>query len=363
MNKLSAYLHVPFCRRKCAYCDFYSAPPADGAVSSYAKALAAQIRSSPQKGRALYTVYLGGGTPSLLSPDDFALIASSLRETFDLSACAEFTVECNPESVSPALVDRWLSYGVDRVSMGIQTFSDASLARLGRLHTAARAKEAYGKLRRCGVEKISLDLMAALPDQTGSDLEFDLNSMIALSPEHVSVYLLKIEPRTALGRAGVAEADEDLQREMYLTTHRRLTAAGFEHYEISNFAKPGFRALHNSHYWQGGEYLAFGPNASGFVDDVRFRIPADTAAFCAANGQVTPIVEEIVDREEGAREKILLGLRCSDGIPVSALSPEKQPLLQPLCRAGLATLSDDRFALTAEGFLVSDAVISQLMPE
>lgn len=311
----------------------------------------------------MYTVYVGGGTPSLLSPDDFDMIASALRETFDLTSCAEFTVECNPESVTPALADRWLSHGVDRVSMGVQTFSDAALARLGRLHTAARAEAAYGELRRCGVKKISLDLMAALPDQTISHLASDLDSMIALSPEHVSVYLLKIEPRSALGRLGVAEADEDLQREMYLTTHRRLTAAGFEHYEISNFAKPGCRALHNSHYWQGGEYLAFGPNASGFVDGVRFRIPADTSAFCASNGQVSPIVEEIVNREEAAREKILLGLRCSDGIPVSAVSPEKQPLLSPLCRAGLATLSDGRFALTAEGFLVSDAVISQLMPE
>lgn len=311
----------------------------------------------------MYTVYVGGGTPSLLSPDDFDMIASALRETFDLTSCAEFTVECNPESVTPALADRWLSHGVDRVSMGVQTFSDAALARLGRLHTAARAEAAYGELRRCGVKKISLDLMAALPDQTISHLASDLDSMIALSPEHVSVYLLKIEPRSALGRLGVAEADEDLQREMYLTTHRRLTAAGFEHYEISNFAKPGCRALHNSHYWQGGEYLAFGPNASGFVDGVRFRIPADTSAFCASNGQVSPIVEEIVNREEAAREKILLGLRCSDGIPVSAVSPEKQPLLPSLCRAGLATLSDGRFALTAEGFLVSDAVISQLMPE
>lgn len=311
----------------------------------------------------MYTVYVGGGTPSLLSPDDFDMIASALRETFDLTSCAEFTVECNPESVTPALADRWLSHGVDRVSMGVQTFSDAALARLGRLHTAARAEEAYRELRRCGVKKISLDLMAALPDQTISHLASDLDSMIALSPEHVSVYLLKIEPRSALGRLGVAEADEDLQREMYLTAHRRLTAAGFEHYEISNFAKPGCRALHNSHYWQGGEYLAFGPNASGFVDGVRFRIPADTSAFCASNGQVSPIVEEIVDGEEAAREKILLGLRCSDGIPVSAVSPEKQPLLSPLCRAGLATLSDGRFALTAEGFLVSDAVISQLMPE
>lgn len=311
----------------------------------------------------MYTVYVGGGTPSLLSPDDFDMIASALRETFDLTSCAEFTVECNPESVTPALADCWLSHGVDRVSMGVQTFSDAALARLGRLHTAARAEAAYGELRRCGVKKISLDLMAALPDQTISHLASDLDSMIALSPEHVSVYLLKIEPRSALGRLGVAEADEDLQREMYLTTHRRLTAAGFEHYEISNFAKPGCRALHNSHYWQGGEYLAFGPNASGFVDGVRFRIPADTSAFCASNGQVSPIVEEIVNREEAAREKILLGLRCSDGIPVSAVSPEKQPLLPSLCRAGLATLSDGRFALTAEGFLVSDAVISQLMPE
>jgi len=363
MSDLSAYIHVPFCRRKCNYCDFYSAPPTDGAVSSYVRALCGQIRLSRAKGSALKTVYFGGGTPSLLSARDFERVSECLRETFDLSSCEEFTVECNPESVTLPLAEVWLRCGVDRVSMGIQSFSDDHLSRLGRLHDGKTAEDAFEILRRAGFGNISVDLMAALPGQTEEEFRTDLSRVLALGPEHVSVYLLKIEENSPFGLAKIAEADEELQRSLYLAAHRRLTEGGYEHYEISNFARPGYRSRHNSVYWTGGEYLAFGPGASGYYRSVRYRIPADTDGFCRSCGAVPEIVEETVDREEAEREAIFLGLRLSDGIDRNLIRSGKLPFAETLCRQGLAVLTENRFALTAEGFLVSDYVISELMPD
>ena len=360
-KSVSVYLHIPFCRRKCNYCDFYSSPTCLGEVSSYANALCNQIRSSQAKGETVHTVYFGGGTPSLLSEKDFSLIVAALNVTFDLSSCAEFTVECNPESVSPSLARTWLEQGVNRISMGVQTFSDAHLRSLGRLHTKARAEQAYRELRSVGFDNISLDLMAALPQQTVPELTDDLQRMIALSPEHLSVYLLKIEPGSVFGLKAVPEADEDLQRSMYLLTHDVLTRAGYEHYEISNFAKPGFRAKHNGVYWAGGEYLAFGAGAFGFYRGVRYHGPADTTAFCNKNGLLRPIVDEIVDAEESRREAVFLGLRLSEGIDRSLLPEGKKSFVETLCQHGYATLTDRRFALTAEGFLISDYVIRELL--
>lgn len=363
MSDLSAYIHIPFCRRKCNYCDFYSAPPIHGAVSSYARALASQIRNSAAAGEMLRTVYIGGGTPSLLSEEDFASLAEALQDTFDLSSCEEFTVECNPESVTPSLGATWRSFGVNRVSMGVQTFCDRQLRNLGRLHSADDAENAYYTLRKSGFDNISLDLMAALPDQTEEAFSLDLRNMLRLSPEHLSVYLLKIEPNSPFGKEGVAEADEEVQRAFYLMAHRMLTEGGYEHYEISNFARPGFRARHNSAYWQGKEYLAFGPGASGFFRGVRYRVPADTSLFCLQNGAVDPEIEEVVDEEEAKREGVMLGLRLSDGIDVSLIPQEKKSLVRTLCNQGLGVLTEDRFSLTAEGFLISDYVISELMPD
>lgn len=363
MNNLSAYIHIPFCRRKCNYCDFYSAPPTPGAVSSYAEALCRQIRQSEAMGASLKTVYFGGGTPSLLSGEEFSLIVTALRETFDLSACVEFTVECNPESVSAPLVQTWLLQGVNRVSMGVQTFSDRHLSRLARLHTASRAREAYWEMRAGGVQNISLDLMIALPEQTEAELLEDLQKVLSLSPEHLSVYLLKVEPNSSFGKTGVLELHEDVQRTMYLLADGVLSKGGYEHYEISNFARPGFRARHNNVYWTGGEYLGFGPGASGFYQGMRYHIPADTALFCEQKGRVSPCIDELVDARETLRERIMLGLRLSDGIDPALIPLEKNGFVRSLCKSGLAVLSEDRFALTPKGFLVSDQVISALLPE
>lgn len=361
MSDLSAYVHVPYCRRKCNYCSFYSTPPISGELSQYTESLCNQIRTSSYAGRALKTVYVGGGTPSLLSASDFRRIFSAFEDAFDLSSCEEITVECNPESITEALGETLLECGVNRISMGIQTFSPSALQLLGRLHSAEQGEAAYKMLRKVGFSNLSLDLMIALPGQTESDVAADLNRMIALSPEHLSVYLLSVDPDSAFGAMHVSEADEEVQRALYLLTHRTLTAAGYDHYEISNFARPGARALHNSRYWQGKEYLAFGPGAAGFVDGVRYRIPADRDAFCRLRGMVSPIVEDVLSAEGRQREAVFLGLRCSDGIPNSLISADKKPILERLLFDGLAIRKGDRISLTAEGFLVSDGIIGMLL--
>ena len=363
MNKLSVYIHVPFCRRKCNYCDFYSAPPSEGAVSSYAEALCSQIKNSEGRGERIRTVYFGGGTPSLLSSKDFRAITESLQRTFDCSYLEEFTVECNPESVSAELAEQWKKCGVNRVSMGVQSFSDPHLRRLGRLHSAEQAQRSYEILRRSGFQNISLDLMAALPGQTEAEFREDLSRMITLAPEHLSVYLLKIEPDSPFGRSGMTDADEEIQRSFYLIADDVLTNAGYEHYEISNFAKPGYRAIHNGVYWAGGEYLAFGPGASGFYRGVRYHIPADTDSFCSSHGLIPAVIDETVDVVERRKEAVFLGLRLKEGIDRSLIPPSKLSFLQDLCRAGCAVLTKDRFSLTANGFLISDYVISELFPE
>ncbi len=299
----------------------------------------------------------------MLSETEFFAIVSALKETFDLSSLTEFTVECNPESVTESLATVWKDCGVNRVSMGVQSFSDPHLKTLGRLHTAAEAEKAFHLLRKMGFDNVSLDLMAALPRQSEGELKDDLRKMIELSPEHLSVYLLKVEPGSSFGRSGVSEAGEDVQRRHYLLAHKMLTDAGYEHYEISNFAKPGRRARHNSVYWQGGEYLAFGPGAFGYVDGVRYSVPPDTEDFCRKAGLVPVVIEEEIDLEESLKEAVFLGLRLSDGVDISLIPSEKASFVQNLCKGGFATVSEGRLALTAEGFLISDYITASLLPD
>ncbi len=298
-----------------------------------------------------------------MSETEFLAVVDALKTTFDLSDCEEFTVECNPESVTESLAKTWLDAGVDRVSMGVQTFSDKYLFRLGRLHDRAKALESYQTLQKVGFRNISLDLMMALPEETNEDLREDLKQLIALSPQHCSVYLLKIEAESVFGKQGMKDAPDEVQREHYLIAHQLLAEAGYEHYEISNFAKPGFRAKHNTVYWKGGEYLAFGPGASGYCDGVRYHIPADTSEFCAKAGHLQSVLDEVIDREEAKKEAVFLGLRLSEGIPAALIPPEKQAFAARLCSEGFATMTQERFALTPEGFLVSDYVIRELLPE
>lgn len=369
------YIHIPFCRRKCLYCDFYSIGARNAPWNTLVDSLLAEAYSrAVELARPPRTLYIGGGTPSLMPADQFRRLVSGLRAIFDCTRLEEFTVEVNPEDVDTGLVDRMAEAGVSRASMGIQSFSDSELRAIGRRHTAARAIEAYGLLRKLG--NVSIDLIFGLPDQDIDRWQDNVAEALRLHPEHISAYSLMWEPGTPLellrrqGRR--SEVPEELSAEMFATLSVMLRAAGYEQYEISNYALPGYRSRHNSSYWQGLPYLGLGPGAHSY-DGVRTRRanPADilryTRHFTAISAN--PYYEEEVLTDDELREEYLLTrLRTREGFPISEFLARfgRQPLqnlltaAQPHADAGHLRLDSDRIALTKDGIMVSDTIISDL---
>lgn len=319
--------------------------------------LVRQIRSD-KPGFVLSTAYIGGGTPSLLMPEDLAAVCESLWEIGLLSG-AEFTVEVNPESVTDAFLEEAKRSGVNRISMGVQSFDDAELRQLGRLANAETCLRAVEKIRHHGFKNLSLDLMLAIPGQSDASLMQTLKRTVELCPEHLSAYLLKVEEGTPFAMRGIQEQDEEIQRQRYLDTSAFLQENGYEHYEISNFARPGFRSQHNSSYWQGKPYAAYGCGAHGYDGVRRWYYAEDVDAFLRT-GTAEKITEQVLTQEDRKQERVLLGLRTAEGICETDISPEKRTLLPLLANRGLIRFTEDGFALTPEGFLVSDAVILQL---
>ena len=357
MNSVGVYIHIPFCGSKCAYCDFYSQIRSEKKREDYVCALVNQIKSA-DFGGSVRSVYIGGGTPSVLTSEQLCRILGAVYSHFEVEDGAEITVEMNPENVTEELVCSLVRNGVGRVSMGVQSFCDGELALLGRRGSADICEKAFDTLRQCSVRNISLDLMLAIPSQTEETLAYTLKKMLALSPEHISAYLLKIEKNTVFGKCGVEEADEEIQRRLYLQTCRTLENAGYEHYEVSNFAKKGFRSVHNSSYWQCVPYLCFGCGASGFDGKIRYKFPESLEAFTGRNGLVE--TEEILDDEDLRRERIMLSLRTSDGVSFNDLNAEQRRFLKSLEASGLTKETVSGFRLTDDGFLVSNTIIVKL---
>ena len=359
MNSVGVYIHIPFCGSKCAYCDFYSQIRSEKKREDYVCALVNQIKSA-DFGGSVRSVYIGGGTPSVLTSEQLCRILGAVYSHFEVEDGAEITVEMNPENVTEELVCSLVRNGVGRVSMGVQSFCDGELALLGRRGSADICEKAFETLRQCSVRNISLDLMLAIPSQTEETLAYTLKKMLALSPEHISAYLLKIEKNTVFGKCGVEEADEEIQRRLYLQTCRTLENAGYEHNEVSNFAKKGFRSVHNSSYWQCVPYLCFGCGASGFDGKIRYKFPESLEAFTGRNGLVEPETEEILDDEDLRRERIMLSLRTSDGVSFNDLNAEQRRFLKSLEASGLTKETVSGFRLTDDGFLVSNTIIVKL---
>ena len=374
-TSLGIYIHVPFCRSKCQYCDFYSRPcPEKAEIHRYIKAICAHIKETgPQApGYRVDTVYFGGGTPSLLSPDALAAILTAVRQSFDVSPRAEITFEANPDSVTPRLLRRLKSEGFNRVSLGIQTDNDDLLHELGRPHSYEDAVNAVRLIRKAGYKNLSLDLMFGLPGQTLESWQDTLTHVLELKPDHISCYGLRVEPGTPLSaRKDICGLpDDDDQADMYLAAVEILKSRNYRHYEISNFAKKDKASAHNLKYWTGGEYLGFGPNASSDFAGKRFSIVADLNAYVEGileGKQVIDDLQEIPPRER-AGEYLMTRLRTNLGI--SREEYEKQYLLPfgPLeeilrtCKQrNLAILSDGRWRLSPEGMLVSNDIMSDLL--
>ena len=373
---LGIYIHVPFCRSKCQYCDFYSLTTKDDKLmDGYIDAMCTHIKEAGALTPAykVDTIYFGGGTPSFFGADGMASILTAIRRSFDVTSDAEITFEANPDSVSDKLLRRLRGEGFNRVSLGIQTDDDELLKRLGRPHNYAQAVTAVQRIRRAGYKNLSIDLMYGLPGQTQMAWEETLRHVLQLQPDHISCYALKVERGTPLYdyRELVHLPDDDTQADMYLTMVEFLKGRGYRQYEISNFAKKGNYSRHNMKYWNGGEYMGFGPDASSDFAGKRFKIIRDLHGYIQgikSGGQVLEDVQEIPPRER-AGEYLMTRLRTTAGI--SGLEYEKRFLLPfaPIedalerCRNHhlAEKTSEDRWHLTPEGFLVSNSIISDLL--
>ncbi len=358
-DTFSVYVHIPFCARKCRYCDFFSVPSAQDTYDDYTKALCSQIETLDAAG-APESIYLGGGTPSLIGTRNLAKILDALARKFDISD-AERTAEINPESVVNVLP--LVANGTfNRISMGIQSLDDGQLQFLGRVHTAAQAEQAYNDLRRNGAKNISVDIMTALPTENRHErLQKTLEKVISFTPEHVSAYLLTVEENTQLALCGVKELDPEDSEEEYIFVSDFLISHGYEHYEISNFARKGFRSVHNSGYWKRHPYIGLGAGAVGFDGIRRYKNPCDINAFIALNGRVDTITEETLTPESAAEEELILALRTCDGYDAAKLSSDARLYAQKLAAAGLAKLDDKVFAITPKGWVVCNTITSDLM--
>lgn len=362
MKTLGIYIHIPFCKSKCAYCDFYSLARGEGRMDDYCAALSASLRAAAERaaGYAVDTVYFGGGTPTALGAKRLAALLDVVTACFSVAPEAEITTEANPESARDLGALRTLrAAGFNRVSLGMQSADDAELRAVGRIHTAADTIAAVEAARAAGFGNLSLDLIYGLPAQTLSRWLGNLDAALALKPEHLSCYGLKVEPDTPLWarRERADLPDDDAQAELYLAAVERLEAQGCAQYEISNFARPGRESRHNLKYWTLGEYLGFGPGAHSDFGGRRFALARDLDAFLA--GRSVYSEDAAISPREREAERVMLGLRTAEGLDASLLAGAEGVLRQ--CEAhGLAALSGGRWRLTPRGFLVSNAVILQI---
>lgn len=365
------YLHAPFCARRCFYCDFAVKVRREGDGSGWAAAMARELTLLGAEGVVLAprlrTIYVGGGTPSLLGAGAMALLADVLGRDRLTHPALEWTAEANPESFTPELAEGWRGAGVNRLSLGVQSFQEPVLRWMGRLHGAAGARQAVAVARRAGIENLSVDLIFGLPESLERDWRRDLEAVAALEVPHVSLYGLTAEPGTPLGRrvgeGRVAMPPDERYADEYLEAHERLTEMGFRHYEVSNFALPGHESVHNQRYWDGTPYLGLGNSSHSFLPPVRRWNLRDWDAYLHAldGGSVPLDGSEVVDGEAEELERLWLGLRTDGGIPEGWLSGERtRKVTDHWIREGLAGVDAGRLRLTPRGWLLLDRLTVEL---
>jgi len=373
------YLHVPFCVRRCSYCDFSIAVRKRIPAREYVEAVLGELemvraadpgavpRGSPEDG--LETLYLGGGTPSLLPPDALATLVTSLLDAFGATPsrdAIEVTAEANPEDVTPELASVWRRAGVNRVSLGAQSFDDTVLKWMHRSHDAARIGAAVHTLRGAGIENVSLDLIFALPAELPRDWERDLELALSLDPDHLSLYGLTVEERTPLARwisrGAVAPPEDDRYAEEYLFAHLRLAASGYRFYEVSNACRDERRSRHNSAYWSGRPYLGLGPAAHSYDGRARrWNVAAWPAYARAVAAGRSPIESaEVLTPEQRELERVYLALRTDAGLPVTALHRPPLPSTARWLERGWAELRGERLVCTPQGWLRLDSLVRDL---
>ena len=352
------YIHVPFCAKKCPYCDFYSCSYTKSAADAYVKAVCRNLDTLAE-GTDVDTVYFGGGTPSLLQTASVAEILDKISTRFHLHS-PEITLEANPRTMTDEKLRGWKTAGINRLSVGVQSFRDDLLGTLGRNHTAEQGKDAIFRATAAGFQNLSLDLMLGLAGHTKMELAEEVQTALSLPITHLSVYLLKIEDGTPYAEQPPLLLDEDEMADRYLQLHDLLTAAGFSHYEISNFARLGYESRHNCKYWRCEPYFGIGPAAHSCLNGERFAVPRDLTAFCILEQQPTELTDE---SPCGSAERIMLAMRLKEGILLSDCPSERECLLRN-AKPFLSTylyLDGERLTMTPEGWLVSNSVLVSLL--
>ena len=375
---ISLYVHIPFCLRKCRYCDFATYPLRPDLMDPFLSALETEAESvGAEVQGAVKTLFFGGGTPSLLDGRQMGWLMDALRRSFNIQPQAEITLEANPETADEPRLRAYRNAGVNRLSIGAQTFDDAALKQLDRTHSSEQINRAYQNARNAGFENINLDMMFALPGQTMRKWQEDARRSLSLDPEHLSVYNLTIEPKTVFhywNRQGrLSLPDEDLQADMYEWTLDEMERAGYPYYELSNFAKPGSECEHNLRYWRNKPHAGIGPGACGYLNGERTANTRGTRSYIK---RIEEGRDPIVERErlagKAARaETIRQGLRMRSGVPLTEyarryglnLLDDFQAEIEQITRLGLTKLADGALRLTRRGVLLANEAFLRLLPE
>ena len=370
----SAYVHIPFCTQICYYCDFSKVFIKNQPVDAYLQALIREFESYDIK--KLRTLYIGGGTPTSITAEQLEYLLTNLTKHLDLSVLEEFTIEANPGDLTEDKIEVLKNSAVNRVSLGVQTFNDKHLKQIGRSHNEAQIYSTISNLKKAGFHNISIDLIYALPGQTMEDVKENVAKAIALDIPHLSLYSLILEHHTVfmnkMRRGKLQLPKEDLEAKMFEYIISELEANGFEHYEISNFTKPGFESRHNLMYWDNAEYFGVGAGASGYLNGVRYRNrgPIQHYLKAVAEGNAR-LAEEVLTKDEMMEEELFLGLRKKSGVPIArfeekfGLSFEDRygQIVRELCEQGLLVTDDKVIRMTKKGLFLGDTVAERFILE
>ena len=377
MSSLGIYLHIPYCLHKCGYCDFNSHPENEEEAEAYVSALLLEIDHYAHRltGKTFSTIFFGGGTPTILSPLSLKNILSKVKSLFNLNSDCEITIEANPSTIKQETLKQIRSAGFNRISIGVQSFDATELKLLERVHNVKEIHTTIDRARLAGFDNLSMDLMFGLPGQSPEIWKSHLIQAVAKDPNHISAYSLTIEPATSFfklqERGLIHLPDEEIQLEMFKDTIETLQSAGYEQYEISNYARTGFKSRHNLNYWDNGEYLGLGAGASSYLNGERCKninLPSRYIREVQAKGSAVESTETL-DLLHSMGETIMLGLRCLKGIAIKDFENRFQisfinvygKVIDPLLNEGLITLNENRMALSRKGLFLADSVILKFL--
>ncbi|KAF0143292.1 MAG: oxygen-independent coproporphyrinogen III oxidase [Nitrospirae bacterium] len=363
------YIHIPFCIKKCIYCDFLSVTYDEPYAKEYVDALCRELVLKKNSAGALKTIYIGGGTPSVLPEESFPQLFRSIRNNFEFSAGIEITVEANPGTINESKINTLLSVGINRISLGVQSFNDNELKTLGRIHTSDEAVKAIEMIKKAGINNFSIDLMYGIPEQTMVSWKETLSRAVGFSPKHISSYELTPEKKTPLygmiDSKKIKMPDEELVLEMYNLAIDYLASRGYEHYEISNFTLQGFRCIHNMNYWNRGEYIGAGAGAHSFTNGVRSKNTGDIKKYIkTVNSGIIPKLESTkLTHTDEIKEFIFLGLRKTEGINITKakeLGLNIPASCKGLIDEGYLEMDENYLRLTRKGIVISNTVIVRM---